>query len=106
MFNRITSQNPLVVDVFGQDNISHTSGAVYWDAASRQYKIIDSVGNSTPVPMSYASIAPGHTLQKMVDWFERKQYEEQQIRELCEKYPNLADAKREYDALYNLLKNQ
>ncbi len=81
-----------------------TSGAVYWDSNTRQFKVVDQNGNSHPLGGATANISIGIKLREMIDWFEQKRFEEDQIKELCQKYPNLAEAKREFDSIYNLVK--
>jgi len=42
----------------------------------------------------------------MIVWFEKMRAEEEAIKELCKQYPNLAEAKKEFDVLYNIVKEQ
>jgi hypothetical protein len=106
MIDNIVSSDPDIIAVSYYNNGAYTSGALYWDANSRNLKIVDSNGTSQSVPQGSASITVGSKLQEMVAWFERKRAEEQQVAELCKNYPNLAEAKREFDVLYNIIKEQ
>jgi len=106
MIDNIVSSDPDIIAVSYYNNGAYTSGALYWDANARQHKIVDVNGNAQSVPQSSASITVGSKLQEMVAWFELKRAEEQQVAELCKNYPNLAEAKREFDVLYNIVKEQ
>ena len=50
------------------------------------------------------NINVGTKLREMIVWYEQKKSEEQQLAQLCKEYPNLAEAKREFDSIYNLVK--
>ena len=106
MIDYIISSDPGVLEVSSYNNGSYTSGAVYWDANSRQYKIVDVNGNAQTVPQGTANVNVGPKLREMIVWFEKMRAEEQQIAELCRQYPNLAEAKKEFDVLYNIVKEQ
>jgi hypothetical protein len=58
------------------------------------------------VPQGSANINVGPKLREMITWFEKMKAEEEAIKELCNKYPNLAEAKKEFDVLYNIVKEQ
>jgi len=104
MINYIVCADPSILDISSHNNGPYSSGAVYWDADGRQFKIIDSNGSAFPMPTGTAHINVGSKLKEMIVWFEQKRLEEQTVGELCKKYPNLAEAKKEFDVLYNLLK--
>lgn len=106
MIDYIISSDPSILEVSSYNNGSYTSGALYWDANSRQYKIVDISGNAQPVPQGTSNINVGPKLREMITWYERKMLEERQIAELCKQYPNLAEAKKEFDVLYNIVKEQ
>jgi hypothetical protein len=106
MIDYINSSDPSILEVSTFNNGPYTSGALYWDANSRQYKIVDVNGSAQTIPQGSANINVGPRLKEMVAWYEHKLLEENKIKELCEKYPNLAEAKREFDVLYNLVKEQ
>lgn len=106
MINKILSQDSSIIDFVESTNAFYISGALYWDANQRQFKIVDSAGNSSTVPVGYDTVTIGQRLQNIISWVEAKQQEEFEVKALCEQYPNLADAKREYDSLLNLIKNQ
>jgi hypothetical protein len=104
MIDYIVCSDPTILDVSSYNNGPYTSGAVYWDANSRQFKIVDSNGSAFTMPAGTANINVGSKLKEMIVWFEQKKSEEQRIKALCDKYPNLAEAKKEFDVLYNLVK--
>lgn len=106
MIDNIISSDPDIIAVSYYDNGAYTSGALYWDANTKQHKIVDVNGTASPVPNSLASVIVGSKLKEMIAWFELKRAEEQQVAELCKNYPNLAEAKREFDVLYNIVKEQ
>jgi hypothetical protein len=95
----------------------YTSGAVYWDANTNQFNVIDSNGNKTNIPGETININVGPKLREMIVWYETYRIrEEQQTRELeklCEEFPNLKDAlgdiekaRKDFKILYNLVKEQ
>lgn len=104
MINYIMCSDPSILDVSSYNNGAYTSGALYWDANTRQYKIVDINGNAQTVPQGSSNINVGPKLREMITWYEQKKLEEQQLAQLCKDYPNLAEAKKEFDALYNIVK--
>lgn len=105
MIKYIMGSDSSVIDasVIGSGNC-YSSGAMYWDANQQQIKIIDANGNATPLTGGSANINVGPKLREMIVWFEQKKSEEQQLAQLCKEYPNLAEAKKEFDSIYNLVK--
>lgn len=106
MIDYILSTSPDILEVSSFNNGPYSSGALYWDANSRQYKVIDSNGAAQTIPQGTANINVGSKLREMIVWFEKMKAEEQAIAELCKQYPNLAEAKKEFDVLYNIVKEQ
>ena len=106
MIDYIISSDPSILEVSSYNNGAYASGALYWDANSRQNKVIDSNGVAQTIPQGTANINVGPKLREMITWFEQKRLEEKQIVELCKQYPNLAEAKKEFDVLYNIVKEQ
>jgi len=93
----------------------YTSGAVYWDANTNQFNVIDSNGNKSTIPGETVNINVGPKLREMVVWYEHQRIMEQQqaaeIEKLCQEFPNLKDAlndvekaRRDFKILYNLVK--
>jgi hypothetical protein len=106
MIDYIISSDPSILEVSSYNNGSYSSGALYWDANTRQYKIVDISGNAQTVPQGSSNINVGPKLREMITWFEQKRLEEKQMAQLCKEYPNLAEAKKEFDVLYNIVKEQ
>ena len=106
MIDYIISSDPGVLEVSSFNNGAYTSGAVYWDAIAMQYKVVDINGNAQSMPQGTANINVGPKLREMIVWFEKMRAEEEAIKELCKQYPNLAEAKKEFDVLYNIVKEQ
>lgn len=105
MNNYIMSSDSSIIDVSTPGSGGgYTSGAIYWDANQRQFKVVDVNGNAQSMSPGTTNINVGHKLREMITWYEHKKLEEHQMSELCKQYPNLADAKREFDAIYNLVK--
>lgn len=104
MIDYIICSDPSVLEVSTYNNGPYTSGAIYWDANSRQFKVVDANGNSQTISSGTANINVGTKLREMITWYEQKRLEEQQIAELCKQYPNLAEAKKEFDVLFNIVK--
>jgi hypothetical protein len=106
MIDYIVCSDPTILDVSSYNNGPYTSGAIYWDANGRQFKVIDANGNAQTMPAGTANINVGTKLREMLTWYESKKLEEQIIKDLCKEYPNLAEAKKEFDTLYNIVKEQ
>jgi hypothetical protein len=106
MIDYIVCSDPTILDVSSYNNGPYTSGAIYWDANGRQFKVVDVSGNAQTMPAGTANINVGTKLREMLTWYESKKLEEQSIKDLCKEYPNLAEAKKEFDTLYNILKEQ
>ena len=84
----------------------YQSGAVYWDGNAQKYKVIDANGGAQDMYEMSVQVEAGHKLKEMISWYERKKAEEAQIETLLKDYPNLAEAKKEFDVLYNILKDR
>lgn len=106
MIDYIISSDPSIIEVSSYNNRPYTSGALYWDSGAGQLKIVDASGNSQTVSPGTSNINVGYKLREMITWYEHKMLEEKQIAELCKQYPNLAEAKKEFDVLYNIVKEQ
>jgi len=106
MIDYINSIDPGILEVSTFNNGPYASGALYWDANSRQYKVVDANGSAQTIPQGSANINVGPKLREMIVWFEKMRAEEEAIKELCKQYPNLAEAKKEFDVLYNIVKEQ
>lgn len=105
MINYIISSDSQVIDVSQPGGGGgYNSGAMYWDANNRQFKIIDANGNAQSFTPASTNINVGSKLREMIVWYEQKKSEEQQLSQLCKEYPNLAEAKKEFDSIYNLVK--
>ena len=106
MLKNITSSYPNIIQTAGGStpNVPQISGAVYWDGNRGQFKVMDSQGGSYDMHFANGTIGPGHELMEMIGWWRNKEIEEANLKNLCEQYPNLAEAKQEFDVLHKLLK--
>lgn len=106
MIKFITTPNPNLLQstVSGNSGPYH-SGAIYWDGSQQKFKVIDGQGQTQDMYGATASIEPGFDLKEMHAWWLEKKAEEANIKALCEKYPNLAEARQEYEILYKLVKD-
>ncbi len=82
------------------------SGAVYWDGNTQRFKVVDSNGSAHDMYLPMIEIGTTGMTQSAINWVMRKQHEEMQLDKLCEQYPNLADARREFEMLLNLVKDR
>lgn len=87
-------------------SMPYRSGAVYWDHTAQQYKVVDSQGNSEHIMGQSISLDIGTKLKDMLYWWEQKAREEKEIDALCKEYPNLAEARREFEIIKALVKDQ
>jgi hypothetical protein len=77
-----------------------------WDGNAQKFKVMDGNGNSQEMYGVTATVEAGFKLKEMLSWYEQKRMEELQIKELCKKYPNLDEARKEFEILYNIVKDQ
>ena len=87
-------------------SMPYRSGALYWDHTAQQYKVVDSQGNSEQVMGQTISFDIGAKLKDMLYWWEQKVREEKEIDALCKEYPNLAEARTEFETIKALVKDQ
>jgi hypothetical protein len=87
----------------GQSGPYH-SGHVMWDGNAQRFKVMDNHGQSQDMYSNSVTIQAGYRLKEVVRWAEQKMFEEKQLQALCKEYPNLADAKQEFDVIYNIVK--
>jgi len=107
MIKYIGTPNPdLVVASLNGSTGPYSSGAVYWDGNQQKFKVIDSSGGAQDMYGQSASVEAGHKLKEMLAWYETKRTEEAQLERLLKEYPNLAEAKQEFDILYNIVKER
>lgn len=105
MIKYISTPSPDLV----QGNVNGTSGpyvngAVYWDGNAQKFKVVDANGGAQDMYGMSVSVEAGYKLKEMVAWYEMKKIEEAQLAVLLKEYPNLAEAKKEFDVLYNIVK--
>lgn len=81
------------------------TGAIWWDSNTQGFKVVTGPGQSADLPMHSANIEFRPEISRILGWAERKMQEDEQLDQLCKRYPNLAEARKEFEALYNLLKD-
>lgn len=107
MIKYISTPNPeLVMASLNGNSGPYNSGAVYWDGNQQKFKVIDSNGGAQDMYGQSASVEAGQKLKEMLAWYETKRTDEAQLERLLKEYPNLAEAKREFDILYNIVKER
>lgn len=94
----------LEVTISGQPGPYH-SGHVMWDGNQQKFKVMDGQGNAQDMYGAQAFITMGNDWKVIKAWVSKKQSEEREIEALCQQYPNLAEAKREFDMIYKLVKD-
>ena len=97
------SSPDLVVSISGQAG-PYSSGAVYWDGGAQKFKVIDSNGGSQDFYGATVTIEAGAQFRDIRDWVMRKQAEEYELAQLCKEYPNLEEARKEFEMLKQLVK--
>jgi hypothetical protein len=104
LFHATSSDQLIQISVRNNGGTYH-SGAVYWDGNTQRLKVVDGNGNAQDMygPTVEASGSP--ILWSVVQWATNKMEQERQLEELCKKFPNLADARREYEFMLNLVKD-
>lgn len=107
MLKYINSPNPELIQVTSNSQTGpYHSGHVMWDGNQQKFKVIDGNGNSQDMYGSSGVIEAGYKLKEMYAWYEQKRFEEEKIKELCKQYPNLEEARKEFEILYNIVKDR
>jgi hypothetical protein len=80
------------------------AGMVRYNTRSRSMEVND--GDSwIQLGMSYANLELTPEAQSILDWAKKKMAEEQQLDELCEKYPGLRKARDNYETFLALVQS-
>lgn len=103
MIKHISSPD-LIVSVSGSGG-PYRSGAVYWDGNNQKFKVVDPNGGTEDFYGSTATIEAGPLYRDMQLWVMKKQEEERELEKLCREYPNLAEARKEFEMLRQLVKD-
>ena len=101
----VHSADPFVQIQVRNNGGPYHSGAVYWDGNAQRLKVVDGNGSAHDMYMPMIEVGATGLTQSAINWVMQKQEEERQLDKLCKEYPNLADARREYETLLNLLKD-
>lgn len=88
----------------GQPGPYH-SGHVMWDGGEQKFRVMDGNGNSQEMYGGQAFITMGSDWQSIKSWVYKKMAEEADLKRLCAEYPNLEQARQEFDILYRLVKD-
>jgi hypothetical protein len=75
-----------------------------WDGNAQKFKVIDSHGVSQDMHGATVNISAGSVFQEMQSWYFQKRAEEAELKRLCDTYPNLEEARREFEMLKQLVK--
>lgn len=103
MIKHISSPD-LLVSVSGTSG-PYRSGAVYWDGNNQKFKVVDPNGGTEDFYGATATIEAGSLFQEMRTWYLKKVAEERELEQLCKEYPNLAEARKEFEMLKQLVKD-
>jgi hypothetical protein len=98
------SSTDLEITMSGQSGPYH-SGHVMWDGGAQKFKVMDGQGNSQDMYGAQAYITMGNDWQVIKNWVFKKQAEERELEQLCKEYPMLADARKEFEMLKQLVKD-
>ena len=97
------SSPDLQVSISGQ-NGPYRSGAVYWDGSAQKFKVMDANGGSEDFYGATVTIDAGQQFRDIQSWVIKKQAEERELEKLCKEYPNLEEARKEFEMLKQLVK--
>lgn len=75
-----------------------------WDGNRQVFRVIDNQGVAQDMHGATVNISNGSVLQEMQSWYMQKRAEEAELKRLCDKYPNLEEARREFEMLKQLVK--
>jgi len=106
MLKYVFSNTQEAVQVSLSGSMPYRSGAVYWDHYSNQFKVVDAQGGVEVVSGQSISVSAGGELQNIMAWCRQKMAEEAELKALCRQYPNLDDARREFETLRNIVKDR
>jgi hypothetical protein len=82
------------------------TGQVWWDGSTQRLKVVTGPGQSMDLHSNSANIEFRPEVNRILEWAERKMQEEDQLDQLCKKFPNLEEARREFEVLLALVKNR
>jgi len=102
MIKHINSRD-IQVSISGQPGPYH-SGHVMWDGNGQKFKVIDGQGQAQDMYGVTVDISNGPMFQEMYSWYIQKRTEEAELDKLCKAYPNLEQARQEFEMLKQLVK--
>lgn len=94
----------LGITISGQPGPYH-SGLVVWDGAEQKFRVMDAKGNSQDMHGANVFITMGNEWQLIKNWVFQKQAEERQLAQLCKQYPNLEQARIEFEMIKQLVQD-
>jgi hypothetical protein len=103
MIRNIASAD-MQVTVSGQPGPYH-SGHVMWDGNAQKFKVVDNHGVSQDMYGATVNISNGAMFQEMQTWYFQKRAEEAELKRLCAEYPNLEEARKEFEMLKQIVKD-
>lgn len=83
----------------------YSSGAVYWDGGSQKFRVVNSAGGTEDFYGATVSIEAGSQFRDIQSWVLKKQAEERELEQLCKEYPMLAEARKEFEMIKQLVKD-
>jgi hypothetical protein len=75
-----------------------------WDGNAQKFKVVDNHGVSQDMFGATVNISAGSVFQEMQSWYMQKRAEEAELKRLCAEYPNLEEARKEFEMLKQLVK--
>ena len=102
--NAICFDSSLIISVSGQGGPYH-SGTVIWDGNAQKMRVVDGQGVAQDMYGQDLSIGAGPYMSTVLAWAYKKMAEEEQLDKLCKAYPNLEDARREFEILKQIVKD-
>jgi hypothetical protein len=102
MIKNINSPD-MQVTISGQPGPYH-SGHVMWDGNRQVFRVIDNQGVSQDMHGATVNISAGSVFLEMQSWYMQKRAEEAELKRLCAEYPNLEEARKEFEMLKQLVK--
>jgi hypothetical protein len=103
MIKTITSAD-FDVAISGQPGPYH-SGHVIWDGNAQKFKVLDNQGVSQDMHGAHAFITMGSDWQSVKVWVYTKMAEEADLKRLCAEYPNLEQARQEFEMMKQLVQD-
>ena len=89
-----------------QSHYGAPTGAVWWDNNTQSFKVVTGPNQSMELGMDTVNVELRPDVERILRWAERKMMEEARLDQLCKQFPNLEEARREFEIMLALVKDR